>query len=139
MHRMAGAQRSTVSSPVMIGREAEMARLDEVLAALSEGRSRVVVISGEAGIGKTRLIDEAVHRASPTVRALHGECLALGSGLPYLPFAEILRDLVRQVPAQTLARMVGPARAELARLLPELATAVGAEQDGHAASFPTRR
>lgn len=125
---MAGPQRSTVSSPILIGREAELARLDEVLAALSEGRSRVVVISGEAGIGKTRLIDEAVHRASPAVRALRGECLALGSNLPYLPFAEILRDLVRQVPAQTLARMVGPARAELARLLPELATAVGAER-----------
>jgi DNA-binding CsgD family transcriptional regulator/tetratricopeptide (TPR) repeat protein len=123
---MAGAL-GTVSSPIMVGREAEAAQMDAVMASLVDGHARVVVISGEAGIGKTRLIDEAVRRAGPTVRVLRGECLALGTGLSYLPFAEILRDLVRQVPAQTLTRMVGPARAELARLLPELAAAVGAD------------
>ncbi len=53
-------------------------------------------------------------------------CLALGSSIPYLPFAELLRDLVRQVPGPTLTRIVGPARTELARFLPEVATIVDA-------------
>ncbi len=126
---MVTAPRGGVSSPVLVGREPEAARLARVLSDLLEHRARVVVISGEAGIGKSRLIDESLSRAAPEVRALRGECLALGSRIPYLPFAELLRDLVRQVPQAGLARTVGSARHELARLLPELAPAGSGRAD----------
>ncbi len=121
---MAGASDVNVTSPVLIGRDAEAARIDRALAAVGDGNGRVVVISGEAGIGKTRLIDEALGRASGGVRSLRAECLALGSAIPYLPFAELLRDLVRQVPGHTLTHIVGPARNDLARFLPEVAVVV---------------
>ncbi len=128
---MVGAPESQITSPLLIGRDAESARLDEALSGLTEGRGRLVVISGEAGIGKTRLIDEALGRTDGAVRSLRAECIALGSGIPYLPFAELLRDLVRQVPVATLTHIVGPARAELARFLPEVAVVVGSdEHDG---------
>ncbi|MGD8487014.1 MAG: AAA family ATPase, partial [Chloroflexota bacterium] len=124
---MTGAPQSSVTSPVMFEREAESARLDRTLAALVEGRAGIVIISGEAGIGKTRLIDEALQRNDGRLRALRAECFALGSAIPYLPFAEIMRDLAHQLPAHRLAHLLGPARAELARFLPEIAAAVEAE------------
>jgi DNA-binding CsgD family transcriptional regulator len=125
---MAAASIGSVSSPVLVGRAAEAVRLDQALRGLLEGRPRVIVISGEAGVGKTRLIDECLLAIGPDLRVLRGECLALGSGIPYLPFAEIVRDLVRQVPRPALSGMLGSARAELARLLPELAPDAGAAE-----------
>ena len=113
----------------MFEREAESARLDRTLTALAEGEAGLIVISGEAGIGKTRLIDEALDRTDGRLRVLRADCLALGSSIPYLPFAEVIRDLAHQVPAHRLAHLLGPARTELARFLPELATA---EPDGEA-------
>ena len=126
---MVGAAVRSVSSPVLVGRAPEAARLGQALTGLLHGEPRVVVISGEAGIGKTRLIDECLRLAGPELQVLRGECLALGSGIPYLPFAEILRDLVRQVPRPALAGILGSARSELARLLPELAPGAGGPGD----------
>ncbi|MEA2025445.1 MAG: AAA family ATPase, partial [Chloroflexota bacterium] len=123
---------SSVTSPVMIGRDAESARLGEALASLAEGQGHLVTISGEAGIGKTRLIDEALKGTDGAVRALRAECLALGSGIPYLPFAEILRDLQRQVQPHTLTNIIGPVRTELARFLPEVAVMIDPDDRGAA-------
>ncbi len=126
---MVGAAVRNVSSPVLVGRAPEAARLGRALTGLLHGEPRVVVISGEAGIGKTRLIDDCLRSAGPELQVLRGECLALGSGIPYLPFAEILRDLVRQVPSSAMAGILGSARGELARLLPELAPGTGEPRD----------
>ncbi len=133
---MAAAPIGSVSSPVLIGRAAEADRLGQALRGLLDGRPRVIVISGEAGIGKTRLIDECLRRAGAELRVLRGDCLALGSGIPYLPFAEILRDLVRQVPRPALGGILGSARGELARLLPELAADAGGTGDTGAGRQP---
>ena len=111
------------TSPILVGRASESERVDASLASMLDGRPRSVVISGEAGIGKTRLIDDALTRTSSEVRVLRAGCLALTSDLPYLPFAELLRDLARQVPSHALATIVGPARAELSIFVPELAGA----------------
>ncbi len=133
---MLPAPRGSATSPLVYGRDAESSRLDAALEAMTRGEPRPVVIGGEAGIGKTRLIDEALERAGPDLRVLHGACLALGSTIPYLPFAEIVRDLVRQVSSATLNQVVGPARAELARFLPEVTAVVRA--DGQASPAPER-
>ena len=131
---MAVAPGGSLSSPLLVGREPESRKLAGALAALLDGHPRVVVISGEAGIGKTRLIDDGLQRAGPALRVLRGECLALGSAIPYLPFAELLRDLVRQVPPPMLAGILGPARAELAWLLPDLAAPTGSRAGGEASA-----
>lgn len=122
----------------MIGRDPESERVGRALEALLSGTPRTVAISGEAGIGKTRLIDETLQAAGPGLRVLHAECLALATGIPYLPFAELLRDLVRQVPRQALVSIVGPARTELARFVPELATVVGATEEADSDRAPRR-
>ncbi|MEX1344257.1 MAG: AAA family ATPase [Candidatus Limnocylindrales bacterium] len=122
---MIGGQSGSVSSPVMVGREAESERIGRALAALTMGGAPPIIISGEAGIGKTRLIDESLGKSADDLRVLRAECLALGSRIPYLPFAELLRSLVYQVPALKLASIIGPARDDLVSLLPELEAAAG--------------
>ncbi|MEO8570710.1 MAG: AAA family ATPase [Chloroflexota bacterium] len=106
----------------LIGRAAEVERLARAYTRASAGESRTVVVAGEAGIGKSRLVDEVVARiASDGGRVLSGGCLALGSGgLPYAPFVEAFRALLRDVDPATLPALLGPSRGELARLMPEV-------------------
>ena len=79
-----------------ISREAELARLREVLADAAEGRPRTVVIGGDAGIGKTRLLRELL--AGTDARVLSGGCVDItADSLPYAPFAEALRGLADEL------------------------------------------
>ncbi|HEU4424723.1 MAG TPA: AAA family ATPase [Pilimelia sp.] len=79
----------------LVGRAAELGRLDQALAEAVAGRGSTVLIGGEAGVGKTRLAAELADRArglGSTV--LVGRCIDLvGTGAPYLPLLEALRPL----------------------------------------------
>ena len=108
------------TSPALIGREADLVALRSLLGEALHGAPRAVVVSGEAGIGKTRLIEEFA--AGSGVLTLTGQCVDLGPvGAPYAPVAGVLRDLVGAVGAETVRRAAGPGRAALGVLLPELA------------------
>ncbi|MFK0286020.1 AAA family ATPase [Streptomyces sp. NPDC090499] len=76
----------------LIGRDEELLRLGEVLERARDGRGQAVLVSGDAGVGKTRLLDEVAARAAGGgARVVTGHCVDLGAvGLPYLPFTEIL-------------------------------------------------
>ena len=110
------------SSPAFVGRDADVDVLAVAFEASAHGAPRFVVVRGEAGIGKTRLVREATDRAAAGgALVLLGECLDIGpAGLPYLPLAEALRGLARQVDAARLEALVGPGRRELAAIVPEL-------------------
>ena len=113
-------------SPVLVGRAAEMAALAAAFDAVRQGGPAALLVGGEAGVGKTRLISEfAAEARAAGARVLIGGCLELGAdGLPFGPFTAMLRDLVREIGADELLGMLpGSDRAirELARLLPELA------------------
>jgi DNA-binding CsgD family transcriptional regulator len=92
------------------------------------GESAVVIVGGEAGVGKTRLVEEAGARARDAgARVLMGSCIELGgAGLPLSPVVDALRPLVRVMDPDELEPVLGPARDELARLLPELSPERGA-------------
>jgi DNA-binding CsgD family transcriptional regulator len=110
------------ASPVWVGRERELARLDEALERARAGEPQAVLVIGETGVGKTRLVGEFARRSG--VRTLTGACLNFGAGtVPYLPLIEILRQLVREGGQEDARLVLGPARADLARLLPELGRA----------------
>ena len=107
-----------------IGRGPEMARLRAALEIARSGRPRVVIVAGEAGIGKTSLVDEVAREAvqSGWLR-IGGTCLELQGGqIAYLPFVEALRSLVAQVPPERVRPIVWPARDVIGRLIPELDT-----------------
>jgi DNA-binding CsgD family transcriptional regulator len=107
-----------------VGRAAELAALDAAFEPVRDGRPSTVLIGGEAGIGKSRLVGEFGTRARATAaaRMLYGYCLELSAeGLPFAPFTGILRDLVRDLGADGVASLLpGQDTRELARLLPEL-------------------
>ncbi|WP_279571298.1 helix-turn-helix transcriptional regulator [Streptomyces hainanensis] len=117
-------------SPVFVGRASELAELAAGLARAGRGEPQAYVIGGEAGIGKSRLLDEvlAAARAAGAVTAV-GFCVELGAdGLPFAPVAAILRSLHRQLGPELAAAVTGR-EGELARLLPELGEARGASGD----------
>jgi DNA-binding CsgD family transcriptional regulator/tetratricopeptide (TPR) repeat protein len=106
-----------------VGRESELAHLRGAIATVIDTRTaRCIVVGGEAGIGKSRLVHRFVGEVQ-NATMLEGACLELAAdSLPYSPFVEILRGVVRMTPEGRLPAVIGPGRAELTRLLPELAT-----------------
>lgn len=86
------------------------------------GEPAFVLVGGEAGVGKTRLVEEAAARArGREARVLTGNCIELGGeGLSLSPFVDALRTLLRIMDPEQLDGLLGPARLELARFLPEL-------------------
>ena len=107
---------SSESSP-FVGRAAELAALNGWLAALRERQGGVVAIVGEAGIGKTRLVAQALAGAGSHL-AIALRCTPLERGLPFAPLSEALRPLLRAAPLDLLRRLPPVALAQTADLLP---------------------
>ena len=100
-----------------------MAALDAAFASVRRGGPSAVLLGGEAGVGKTRLVSEFGRTAAAAgARVLTGDCLELGTdGLPFAPFTAVLRDLVHEMGADAVASLLpGRTTRGLARLLPEL-------------------
>jgi DNA-binding CsgD family transcriptional regulator/tetratricopeptide (TPR) repeat protein len=96
--------------------------LTERLTAASQGESSIVVLSGEPGVGKTRLLTELAGQASPNGwQVLIGQALDSEGMPPYLPFVEALHDYVRDCAIDDLTTQLGEGAAEVALILPELA------------------
>jgi len=75
----------------LVGREREVARLGAAVADLRAGRGQVVLLVGDAGLGKTRMLAELLSLAGEDVTRLEGRCVSYGAGSPYGPFVELLR------------------------------------------------
>ncbi|MCU1428337.1 MAG: transcriptional regulator, LuxR family [Actinomycetia bacterium] len=114
-----------VSSPAFIGRGEPLDQLEAAVARAATGEASAVVVGGEAGVGKTRLVRELATRAGGAggaARVLSGTCIDLGEGgPPFGPMVEVLRTLVREDGAPAVRAYAGPAAAELGRLVSELA------------------
>jgi predicted ATPase len=116
---------------VFVGRAHVLAELDAALDAGAAGRGSLVLVTGDPGIGKTRLAGElAVRARSRDILVLRGTCWEGGGAPAYWPWAQILRAWMRAAGATSLDDL-GAGSAELAALLPELgsdaATATGPE------------
>jgi DNA-binding CsgD family transcriptional regulator/tetratricopeptide (TPR) repeat protein len=129
-----------VVSPVFVGRQQELGGLASEVSRVAGGEPGFVLVGGEAGVGKTRLVEEAAGAAGAAgFRVLSGRCVELGpEGLPLAPLVEALRALARSAPPEELRRWLGPARGALARLLPSLDATieVGGSGSGQAAQLP---
>ena len=109
------------SSPVFIARTAEIGLLEAAFLEAAAGRPSMVVIGGEAGIGKTRLLEELELRVRGQALVLVGRCVpAYGRDVPYAPFADLFRGLEGRLGRDQLATVLGPARRELGLVVPEL-------------------
>jgi len=121
-----------VASAAFIGRRGELRALKVALSRAAAGDPAVVLVGGEAGIGKTRLVSElAAACAGDGTRVLTGGCVPVGEGsLPYAPVVEVLRALVAELGPDAVRGLVGPSWPELARLAPGLGRPQG-DPDGH--------
>ncbi len=120
----------------MVGRSRELQELRERFTVASGGEPQVVVVAGEAGIGKSRLIAEFALSLRGRARLVVGHCLELGpDGPPFAPFAGILRSLAGDLGVERLAESAGPGRPGLATLAPELAMAEQTPAQGRGRLF----
>jgi DNA-binding CsgD family transcriptional regulator/tetratricopeptide (TPR) repeat protein len=124
MHELPGSLRLTSTFP-FVGRSSELETLRALMpTAEGEGR-RVVLLSGEPGSGKSRLVREfAAEAAGAGALVLYGACDAVVR-TPYGPFVEALEHVTRVVDPAELRAALGTSGGELTRLLPDLAGRVG--------------
>jgi hypothetical protein len=109
----------------LLGREREIAALRAALASASRGRGRLVLLSGEAGIGKTRLADEFGREAREAgARVAWGRCWEAGGAPVYWPWLQAMRSLLRDLDPAALRRLVGAGAAHIAQVLPEIRDAL---------------
>ncbi|HEX5505849.1 MAG TPA: AAA family ATPase [Thermomicrobiales bacterium] len=111
--------------PIVVGRESQLAALDARLRAARAGQGQTVLLAGEAGIGKSRLVAEArAWAAAEGTVILEGRCFEPDRALPYAPLLDLLRAHLAGQPLDTVARDLAPVASDLVRLLPELARAL---------------
>ena len=102
----------------MVGRERELEKLTAFFSATAEGEGALLLLAGEAGVGKTRLAEAAV--AAGDLASLRGVAAERGSS-PYAPIAAVLRDYLRREPDGLSG--AEPLVEHLGALLPELGSA----------------
>ena len=106
--------------PVTVGRDSEMARLVGALETAHQGDSRTVVLTGDAGLGKTRMAADVRRSAADRGMAtMWGGCSEAELALPYLPFLEAIGNHLAQADLGGLRRQLASHR-ELAWLFPQL-------------------
>ncbi len=105
----------------LVGRDGELTRLLGLLDDARAGRPAHALVSGDAGVGKTRLVSELAARAAERgFLVLSGRCAELGDSIPYLPLADALREGSTGPAAGPVAEALA-ARPVLSRLLPDRA------------------
>ena len=125
-----------------VGRSEQLARFRTALDESAHGTPCALLVSGEAGVGKTRLVEQWLALAD-TVGAARfvGHCVQLEHATyPYAPIIEAIRSMLRHRSASEVRDLLGPGGRALAALLPELAvghgdTATGADPWGHGPLF----
>jgi class 3 adenylate cyclase/tetratricopeptide (TPR) repeat protein len=88
-----------LSSP-LVGRDPELTRLHRCATELAQGRGQIVSITGEAGIGKSRLKNELRGHPPPRVRWVEGRCQAFTQHSGYAPIVQILRGIFQLTGAE---------------------------------------
>lgn len=110
-----------VESPALIGRAQPRKQLEHALQAARERRGQTLVLAGEAGIGKSRLVMETKSKAVALgFLPLQGNCFEPDRTLPYAPFLDLLRAFISALPTNEIAGELDPDAHELVKLLPEL-------------------
>ncbi|MGH8975506.1 MAG: ATP-binding protein, partial [Acidimicrobiia bacterium] len=122
-----------------VGRARALARLTAALDRSFAGRSVLVLVSGEAGIGKTalaaRLVDEASARGA---RTAWGTCWHSEQAPGFWPWTQVIRSLSGDISEELVAGLAPSERAQLARLAPELGVGAGSEPPGDGGSEQAR-
>src|SRR2546421_3507511 len=112
---------SRVLCPTLVGRDSELSTLEDALLSALRGDGGVVIVGGEAGMGKTRLVNAVAGRARRLgCVVISGGCSEAELSLPYLPFLEAIGNYLATAEVGPLRERLGSATDELAQLFPQL-------------------
>ena len=104
-----------------VGRSRELALLQQSLAHLAEGRGGTVLVEGEPGIGKTRLLRELLHDAQARgLPLLATKCYEIERAMPYQPVIDLVSRALERASAADIAKLGAVSLAELKALVPEI-------------------
>ncbi len=124
----------------LVGRQTELKTLRQHWQQSQSGQAQLVLISGEPGVGKTRLANEMISYARlQGARLLRGGCYEYEATVPYLPVAEALRDWVHGQSPQQLEEKLRDYASELAKLAPEIEVKIGPLEPNPALSSDQER
>jgi class 3 adenylate cyclase/tetratricopeptide (TPR) repeat protein len=106
--------------PILVGRSRELLLLEDALNESASGR--LVLLAGEAGMGKTRLADEILQRADKAGRqVMWGACSEAELAIPYLPVVEAVGNYLGSADLTAMTQRLGPMARELGHLFPQFA------------------
>lgn len=109
------------AAPRIIDRRTEMSRITEFLGQVAHRDGGLLLISGEAGVGKTRLLHEAESvAATGGMMVLSVDCAAQKRGVAFAPWVELIRQYVDSTPRDRVYRTARPHLGALTQLVPEL-------------------
>ena len=110
----------------LVGRSLETQQLRQHWAGAQQARGQLVLLSGEPGVGKTRLAQDLIAEAQTSgATVLRGGCYEYEATTPYLPFVEAFREWTRRQGAAQLRTALGPTASEIAKFAPEIETKLG--------------
>jgi predicted ATPase/class 3 adenylate cyclase len=120
----------------LVGRLSEISLLEDALLAALRGDGGVVIVGGEAGMGKTRLVTELADRARRRgCVVVSGVCSEAELSLPYLPFLEAIGNYLAKEDVRALRDRLGPAADDLAQLFPQMGRPAAAGSDASQAKL----
>lgn len=104
-----------------VGRVTERERLQAMVERAAEGRGGLVLVSGEAGVGKTRIVQEVAATAERRgMTVLVGHCIDMEAPPPYQPLVEHIQQAARALSPEALRELLGENAPEIGKLMPEL-------------------
>ena len=115
--------------PRVVGRYAELEKLDRALVDSADRKHRFLLVEGHRGLGKSRLLAEAMQRAGTRgLRCFFGRCLESHQAIPYSSLTPMVTECLTREHGQlesVMRRLSGPTLTELGTIIPGLATADG--------------
>jgi DNA-binding CsgD family transcriptional regulator len=119
---MAAPAYRPVTCPALVGRTIQLASLEDALQDATRGRGQIVLLAGDAGIGKSRLVTASKAAADGIgYLILESGCFEPDRTIPCAPLIELLRTLLVGQRSDGMAQVLGPTAPSLMRLVPELA------------------
>ena len=116
------ADNKSLISPILIGRTRQFDSIVQHLEDFQAHKGMVILISGEAGIGKSRLVNETkTYSIGKEFVILQGNCFEPDRALPYAPFLDLLRTFILTLSPDQINQEFGSVATEMVQLIPELA------------------
>jgi len=110
-----------VVCPIVIGRTTELTAIHELIESTKSGQGQVLLVSGEAGIGKSRLVKEAKAYATDlNFQVVQGNCFPTDLSCPYAPILDLIRTLLAHSDSTKIQAMLKPFARDLYPLLPDV-------------------